>query len=124
MKGIKELKRGDWVLHKGEPYRVERKEVVVVGTHSHSKTRIELVSLYGKKDSILKKPGSVMEDINVTRKKGQIVSKADDTVQLMDVVTYETMNADIDKELLKNINEGDEVSFVEIKGNVRVLDKR
>ncbi len=124
MRGVKELKRGDWVLHNGEPYRVERKETVPVGTHSHSKIRIEMVSLYGKKDSVLKKPGDVMEDIEVIRRRGQVISKTDKDVQIMDLVSYETLNADIDEELLEKINEGDEVSFAEIKGIVRVLDKR
>lgn len=123
MKGVKELKRGDWVIHKGEPYRVERKEVVVIGTHCHSKTRIELISLYGKKDSVLKKPGDAMEDVNIIRKRGQIISKTDKDVQVMDLVSYETLAAEIDESLLNEISEGDDVSFAEFLGKVRVLEK-
>lgn len=124
MKGVKDLKRGDWVIYKGEPYRVERKEVVTVGTHCHSKTKLELISLHGKKDSILKKPGDAMEDVEIIRKRGQIISKSGKNIQIMDLVSYETFNAEIDESLLNQINEGDEVSFTEFSGKVVILEKR
>ncbi|MBI3035555.1 hypothetical protein HYY71_04485 [Candidatus Woesearchaeota archaeon] len=34
-----ELERGSYFIYNGEPVRVLRKEVIVVGTHSHSKLK-------------------------------------------------------------------------------------
>ncbi|MBI3035554.1 hypothetical protein HYY71_04480 [Candidatus Woesearchaeota archaeon] len=57
------------------------------------------------------------------RKQGQVISKAGNKVQLMDNVSYETLDSNLPAEL-SDISEGDTVTFVELNGNIQILEKR
>ena len=50
---IKKLSKGSYIAHKGEPYRIKNLYSVIIGTHSHAKTKVELEGLFsGKKETI------------------------------------------------------------------------
>ena len=120
-----ELERGNYFIHNGEPVRVIRKEVIVVGTHSHSKLKFYIQGLREKGErSVIFQHSDRVEKIEITRKQGQIISKSSSKVQLMDMVTYETLDANLPAELVNDIYEGDNVTFVELNGKVEILDKR
>ena len=42
----------------------------------------------------------------------------------MDLVSYETLNAQADEEVASSLNEGDTVTFAEFQGKVIVLGKK
>lgn len=42
----------------------------------------------------------------------------------MDMVSYETLDANASSELFNELNEGDQVTFVDINGNIQVIEKR
>ena len=42
----------------------------------------------------------------------------------MDMVSYETLDASAPSEIFNNLNEGDQVTFIDLKGNVQILEKR
>ena len=65
-----------------------------------------------------------VEILNITRKTGQIISKMSGKVQVMDIKNYETFDADIDEGLYNQVNENDEVIFVDFNNSVRVLEKK
>ncbi len=65
-----------------------------------------------------------IEELDIIRKSAQVISKLPDKVQIMDMHSYQTIDADVDEELLNELNEGDEVTFIEVEGNARVLEKR
>jgi translation elongation factor P/translation initiation factor 5A len=121
----KDLGKGKHILYNNDIWRVMRKEVVVVGTHSHSKTKLILRKLFGggEKAVILAHHDKV-EEVDIKRKTGQLISKLDNKVQVMDSFSYETFDADIEPELFNEVNEGDEVIFVDYKGTARVLEKK
>ena len=119
-----ELERGNYFVHNGEPVRVVRKEVIVVGTHSHSKLKFFVQGLREKGEkSVIFHHSDKVEKIELIRKQGQIISKSNSKVQLMDMVSYETLDANLPTEL-SDITEGDTVTFVELNGAVEILDKR
>ena len=120
-----ELERGNYFIHNGEPVRVIRKEVIVVGTHSHSKLKFYIQGLREKGErSVIFQHSDRVEKIEIIRKQGQIISKSNNKVQLMDMVSYETLEANASAGLYNELNEGDQVTFVEINGNVQILEKR
>jgi len=125
MASASELKKGDYFKHNNEMLRVIRKEVVVYGTHSHSKLKLfcQAMDKKGEKSINLHHTDKV-EILDIIRKAAQVISKTPDKVQIMDKVSYETFDADIDEELLNNLNEGDEVTFINLEGNIKILDKR
>ncbi len=125
MASASELKKGDYFRHNNELLRVNRKELVAYGTHSHSKLKLFVQSLdkKGEKTINLHHTDKV-EIIDIIRKSAQVISKTPDKVQIMDSVSFETVDADIDEELLNELNEGDEVTFINLEGNFKILEKR
>ena len=125
MSTASELKRGSYFIHNGEPVCVVRKEIVVYGTHSHSKLKLFIQGLNKKGErSINLHHTDKVEILDITRKTGQVISKTNDKVQIMDNVSYETIDANAPEDLLNELNEGDQVIFVDFKGNVQIIEKR
>ena len=120
-----ELERGSYFIYNNEPVRVIRKEVIVVGTHSHSKLKFYIQGLREKGErTVTFQHSERVEKIEILRKHGQIISKANNKVQLMDTVSYETLDAVLPPEMTDSVTEGDDVTFVELNGIVEILDKR
>ena len=125
MAAASDLKKGDYFKHNNEMLRIIRKEVVVYGTHSHSKLKLFVQSLDKKGEkSINLHHTDKVEILDIIRKAAQVLSKTQGKVQIMDNVSYETFDADIDEELHNNLNEGDEVTFIDLEGNIKILEKR
>ncbi|ODS37629.1 hypothetical protein BEH94_10415 [Candidatus Altiarchaeales archaeon WOR_SM1_SCG] len=122
---IKKLSRGSYIAHKGEPYRIKKIGLVVVGTHSHTKTKVEMAGLFsGKKESLTMSSHERVEDIEIIKRHGQLIAKTGNEVQVMSMDNYEMLDADITPELLNEVNEGDDVTYVEFGGRARVIEKR
>ncbi len=125
MTEAKELKQGNYIKLNNEIVKVVRKEVVAYGTHSHSKTKLFVRGLFSKGEkSVNLNHHDNVEMVDIIRKEGQVISKLPDKVQIMDKVSYETVDADVDSELLSELNEGDNVTIINFEGNFRVLEKR
>ena len=120
-----ELEKGNHFFVNNEPVRVMRKEVVAFGTHSHSKLKIFYQPLEGGGEkTITLQHADRVETVEIIRKLGQVISKANGKAQIMDMVSYETLDASAPSEIFNNLNEGDQVTFIDLKGNVQILEKR
>ena len=125
MSTAQELERGTYFIYNNEPVRVIRREVIVVGTHSHSKLKFYIQGLNEKSERTVNfhHTGKV-EIIDIVRKLGQIIAKTNNKVQVMDMVTYETIDAHAPAELFDQLNEGDPVTFIDLNGNIQIIEKR
>ena len=120
-----ELERGNYFIVNNEPVRVMRKEVVAFGTHSHSKLKIFYQPLNGGGEkSVTLQHADKVDVVEIIRKLGQVISKTSSKVQVMDMVSYETLDASASSEMLNELNEGDQVTFIDLKGDVKILEKR
>ena len=120
-----ELENGNYFIYNGEPVRVLRKEVIVVGTHSHSKLKFYIQGLNEKSErSVNFHHTDKVEIVDIIRKLGQIISKANNKIQVMYMVSYETFDANAPSDLLQELNEGDNVTFIDLKDNIQILEKR
>ena len=120
-----ELKKGSYFILNNEPVRVIRKELVAFGTHSHSKLKIFIQGLNEKGEkSINMHHTDRVEIVEIIKKVGQVISKTDDKVQIMDNLSYETLDGTAPKELHNELNEGDQVTFVDFNGNIQIIEKR
>jgi len=125
MTEAKDLQKGSWIVHGGELFQVKRKEVVACGTHSHSKTKIFIEPLAGGGEkSLTLTHHEKVEEADIRKKTAQVISKFQNKIQIMDPVSYETLDAEVDEELLSTINEGDEVIFIDYNGVIKVLEKK
>lgn len=120
-----ELEKGNYFFVNNEPVRVTRKEVVAFGTHSHSKLKIFYQPLNGGGEkTVTLQHADKVETVEIIRKLGQVISKTDSKVQIMDMVSYETLDANAASDILNELNEGDQVTFIDLKGNVKIIEKR
>ena len=120
-----DLDKGNYFIYNGEPVRVVRKEVVSVGTHSHTKLKFYVQGLREKGErTVILQHSDRVDKMDIMRKQGQIISKSIGKVQIMDSTSYETLDSNLPQELADEINEGDYVTFVELNGKVEILDKR
>ncbi|MAH02023.1 hypothetical protein CMO87_02220 [Candidatus Woesearchaeota archaeon] len=125
MSSASELKKGSYFIYNNEPVRVNRKEVIVYGTHSHSKLKLFIQGLNKKGEkSINLHHTDKVETVDITRKTGQVISKTNDKVQIMDNVSYETLDASAFEELHNELNEGDQVIFVDLNGDIQIIEKK
>ena len=120
-----ELQKGSYFIYNNEPVRVLRKEVVAYGTHSHSKLKIYFQGLNdsGEKNINLQH-GDKVEIVEIMKKQGQVISKLNNKLQIMDTVSYETFEAGCSPETFSRLNENDQVSFVEFRGNIQIIEKK
>lgn len=120
-----ELERGNYFIYNNEPVRVLRKEVIVVGTHSHSKLKIYFQGLNERVERTVNlKHEDKVEIVDIVRKLGQIIAKANNKIQVMDMVSYETLDAKAPEDLFNGLNEGDNVTFISLNGNIQIIEKR
>jgi len=125
MTEAKNLRKGNYIFHNDELLRVVKKEVVAYGTHSHSKTKLFVTDIHGKKErSFNVNHHEQMKDADIKRLEGQVIAKMPGKIQVMDTVSYETFDAKVELEMHSQINEGDSITFVNFEGNVTVLEKR
>ena len=120
-----ELKKGKFFEISGSIYQVVRKEIVAYGTHSHSKLKITAADLFTKKNKDFTFMHEDRVDVlDLMKKTANVISKSASGVQIMDPVSYETLDAECDKDVLSDVNEGDEVIFINHEGIVRILEKK
>jgi len=125
MASASELKKGSYFIHEGKPFRVNRKELVAYGTHSHSKLKlfIQAVDAKGEKSVNMHHTDKV-EIVDIIRKVGQVISKTSDKIQIMDSVSYETLEGTSSEELQNELTEGDQITFIDYNGAIQIIDKR
>lgn len=119
-----ELAKKSAFIYKGEPVRVIKKEVVAVGTHSHTKLKIFVKNIFTGSESVVTLGHTDRVDIiDIKKKVGQLISKADGRIMVMDAVSFETLEAEAEPGIYNEVSEGDNVIFVEFSGKTRVLEK-
>ncbi len=125
MSEAKELKAGSWIVYGGELYHVKKREVTIYGTHSHSKIKLFIQSIFGGGEKIVNfGQHEQVEEADIVRKAGQVLSKNGKSAQVMDTVNYETFDAELTDELANEVKEGDTVTFIDFKGKLSVIEKR
>ena len=122
---VKKLKKGDYVLYENEPCRVQKMELKVISKHSHTRAKLELLSMFSGNRYVMNLgPHETMEDVEITRRHGQFISKVGGGVQVMSMDNYEMVDAEIPPELFEEIKEGDDVTYIEFRGRAKVLETR
>jgi len=87
---VSKLKPGRYVLIDDEPCRIANITVSSPGKHGSAKARITAVGIFDGKARSIVKPTSAEIDVPIIDKRtGQIISISPDTVQIMDMETYD-----------------------------------
>jgi len=123
MVDIKKLKKGNYIVHENEPCIIRNIEFLQNKNSPIAKLELEGIFSGNRYNDHLKLNQSIQE-ADLTRKCGTVVSKKKDKIQIMDVVTFETFDASIPKHLLNKTQEGDNVTFIKFGNSTKILEVR
>ena len=119
---IKTLKVGKYIVLGGEASKITSLSTSSPGKHGAAKARLEAVGIFDNQKRSIVKPVNTKVDIPIIDKRvGQVISLLPDTVQLMDMESYETLDLPMpeDSDLKERIVEGIEVEYIVAMGNMK-----
>ncbi|MCD6226981.1 translation initiation factor IF-5A [Candidatus Micrarchaeota archaeon] len=109
----KEVKVGKYILIDGIPCRVVNIDASAPGKHGHAKLAITGIGLFEKTKKIISVPSDATVEIPIiSRKTAQIISINGDTIQIMDMQTYEISDMQIPDEFKNQVQEGKMVELI------------
>lgn len=121
MKELSELSRGNVVDIDGEPCKIRKISSAMPGKHGHAKYSIEGKGIFdGKKRNLKGSSDMKVEIPDVEISDGQVISLSGDSAQIMDLSSYETFEISVPEELRGNLEEGEEIKYVQSMGRKKI----
>jgi translation initiation factor 5A len=117
------LKVGSYVIIDDEPCKIVSYTKSKPGKHGAAKARIVAISVFDETKKTIVKPVSAQVDVPLIEKKtGQVIALLPAVVQLMDLETYEMLEAPYpdEQELKDKLSSGVEVEYWQILGRTRI----
>jgi len=123
MADVKKLKKDTYIIHENEPCII--KSIEFLPNKSNPLVKIEIEGIFSGKsyDAQLSMHDSIQE-ADLTRKCATVISKKKNKVQIIDVATFETFDAQISKELLAKAEQGDNITYIAFGNAAKVLEVR
>ncbi|MDA4129016.1 MAG: translation initiation factor IF-5A [Thaumarchaeota archaeon] len=118
------IKEGSYIIIDGEACRVVNREHFKPGKHGAAKVRLIAISIFtGSKKSIVSGVDSRVEVPMIDKRSGQIVSTTQNTVQVMDLETFETFETPRpdEAELGGTLSPGNEVEYWTFLGRSKIM---
>ena len=117
------LKVGSYLIIDDEPCKIVSYTKSKPGKHGAAKARIVAIGVFNESKKTIVKPVSAQVDVPMIEKKtGQVIALLPSVVQLMDMETYEMIEAPYpeDEDLKSKITSGNEVEYWQILGRIRI----
>lgn len=118
------LKAGSYVLIDGSPCIVKDTQTSRPGKHGHAKCRIKATDILTGSTKEIVKPGHDNVEVPIINKKnGQILSMAGESIELMDMETFETVTAELkyaDETVKDKLAAGQTVLFWQVMGKILI----
>ena len=121
------VKEGSYIILDGEPCRVVSREHFKPGKHGAAKVRLVALSIFtGSKKSYVSPAESRVDIPMIDKRSGQITSVTDNSVQLMDLETFQVFESprptpDEMAELNGTIGPGVEVEYWSVMGRNKIM---
>lgn len=120
-KEVGSVKEGQIINIDDEPCKVKKVTSSMPGKHGHAKYSIEARGIFDDKKRYLKEPSDTKVDVpTVDIQDGQVLSISGDSVQLMDLESYDTFEIAVPEELEGELEEGDELKYIEAMGRKKI----
>ncbi len=118
------VKEGSYIILDGEPCRVVEVEKSKPGKHGSAKVRLVGISIFtGSKKSYVSPAESRVEVPLIDKRSGQIISTTQNTVQVMDLQTFEVFETPtpLANELGGTLGPGSEVEYWTVMGKSKIM---
>jgi translation initiation factor 5A len=120
---VRTLKEGKYVVIDEEPCTILSMTTSKPGKHGAAKARIEGMGVFDSQKRTAIQPVTAKLYVPVIeRRSGQVLSVLDDTVQVMDLEDYSTVEIKIPEDLKDKgrIEPGKEISFLHYEGKYKI----
>ncbi len=121
------LKTGQYLIIDGEPCKIVEYEKSKPGKHGAAKARIVGISAFtGQKKNLISPVDAKTEVPVIDKRTGQILSISGNTVQLMDMESYQTLETPMpdDAELRGAMSAGSEVEYWVVLGRNMIVRRK
>jgi len=118
------LRKGGYITVDGEPCRIVDITKSKPGKHGSAKARIVAIGIFdGVKKSFVKPVGANVEVPMINKRSGQVFAVTSSGVQVMDLETYEYLDAPFpeEEELKAKLVPGVEIEYWRILGRVKIV---
>jgi translation initiation factor 5A len=118
---VRELKEGRYVIVDDEPCIIKAISHSKPGKHGAAKARVDCIGIFdNQKRSMVSPVTSKVYVPVVERKSGQVLSVSDNSVQLMDMGDYGTIDVPITAEMKEKLAQGKEVGYICVLGRTKM----
>ncbi|MFY9566550.1 MAG: translation initiation factor IF-5A [Nitrososphaeraceae archaeon] len=117
------LKVGSYIIIDNEPCRIVSYDHSKPGKHGSAKARVAAMGVFdGSKHSLVSPVSANVEVPLINKKNGQIISISGDTLQIMDLETFEVFEtSSVEEEIRNKIRQGGEVEYWQVLDRVKIV---
>jgi translation initiation factor 5A len=117
------LKVGSYIIIDNEPCRIVSYDHSKPGKHGSAKARVAAMGVFdGSKHSLVSPVSANVEVPLINKKNGQVVSISGDTLQIMDLETFEVFEtSSVEEEIRTKIRQGGEVEYWQVLDRVKIV---
>ncbi len=118
------IRVGQYILIDNEPCRIVEYEKSKPGKHGAAKARIVAIGLFTEqKKNVISPVDAKIEVPIIEKRSGQVIALMGESIQIMDLETYETFETPLPKEedLKSKLNSGVEVEYWKMSGGIKII---
>ncbi len=118
------LKVGSFIVINNEPCRIVEMSKAKTGKHGSAKAHVVAIGIFtGTKRTLVAPVSQRVEVPIIDKRNAQVIALTGDTVQLMDLETYETFEVDMPKEenIRSKLEPGAEVEYWVVMGKRKIM---
>jgi translation initiation factor 5A len=118
---VRELKEGRYVIIDDEPCVIKGISHSKPGKHGSAKARVDAIGIFDNQKRSMVSPVTAKIYVpTVVRKTGQVLTVGENSVQLMDMGDYSTIEVPITEEHKPKLEQGKEVPYISVMGRTKM----
>jgi translation initiation factor 5A len=117
------LKVGSYIIIDNEPCRIVSYDHSKPGKHGSAKARVAAMGVFdGSKHSLVSPVSANVEVPLINKRSGQVISISGQTLQIMDLETFEVFETSaIEEDIRNKIRQGGEVEYWQVLDRVKIV---
>ncbi|MEM0453863.1 MAG: translation initiation factor IF-5A [Sulfolobales archaeon] len=118
-----ELREGSFIVIDGEPCRIVEVSKAKTGKHGSAKAHVVAIGIFsGSKRTVVAPVDQKVEVPIIDKRSAQVIAITGNTVQLMDLESYETFESEVPPgDLASKLAPGVEVEYWSIMGRRKIM---